>query len=148
MNQRDGVYSAVVKVVGEVDGAIALTKDQKEQVYALISAGFKSGSIEFKGGCPDDAKLAKYIPGLVNNWVRKDTRLNGDVKYTAKRPGSRAGSGDESLKAMKALLAMTPDEDAKRTIQAAITQRQAELKPKATINTDALPPALRKFVTA
>jgi len=42
----------------------------------------------------DDAKLRSYCSGLQSNWLRKDTRLNGGVKYVAKNPGSRAGSTD------------------------------------------------------
>lgn len=147
MNQCDGVYSAVCAVLGttEFGGKVELNKAQKEQVYALLHHGFTAGEIEHRN-LPDSAALSKYIPGLVNNWCRKDKRLNGGVKYVTQRPGIRAGSGDESLKAMKQLLAQTEDEDIRATIEAAIAQRHAELKPKVAVNVEALPPSLRKFV--
>ena len=86
------------------------------------------------------------MPGLVNNWLRKDGRLNGGVKYTAKNPGSRSGSGDEAIRAMKTLLSVTTDASAKLEIQAAIEARQAELKPKVEVNVAALPESLRHLV--
>lgn len=147
MNQREGVFMAVETVVGEVTGKVELNDAQKDQVYAILAQAFKNGDIDYKGGCPDDVKLKKYIPGLVNNWLRKDPALNGNTKYVAKNPGSRAGSGDESLKNMKVLLSMTTDPEHRAAITAEIEARQAELKPKLIVNIEALPPALRKFVT-
>jgi hypothetical protein len=147
MNQREGVFAAVSEVVGEVTGKVELTDPQKDQVYAILTRMFQANEIEYKGGCPDSTKLKKYIPGLVNNWLRKDPALNGNTKYVAKKPGSRAGSGDEQLKAMRGLLAMTTDPEARKQIEAEITARVAELKPKVIVNIEALPPALRKFVT-
>lgn len=146
MNQRDAVFSAVTEVVGEVDGKVELSKTQKQMVHTILFTGFKSGAIEHSK-LPDDATLSKYIPGLVNNWCRKDPRLNGGTKYVTKNPGSRAGSGDETLKAMKQLLSITDDATAKAEIALAIAARQAELKPKTTVNVEALPESLRKFVT-
>ena len=146
MNQRDGVFTAVSEVVGELNGAISLSKDQKKLVYAIVFAAFKSGQIEHKS-LPTDAELTKYIPGLVNNWTRKDSRLNGGGKYVSQHPGTRVGSGDEALKAMRSLLKATTDKDAVAQIQSAINQRVAELKPKRVINLTALPEALRHLAT-
>ncbi len=145
MNQRDGVFGAVVAVIGDVSGAVSLNSEQKKQVYAHLFAGFKSGQIELATP-KNDAELTKYIPGLVNNWLRKDTRLNGGVKYVTKHPGSRAGTGDETMKAMRMLLSVTTDSAARAEIEAAIATRTAELKkPTVTLNVSALPPELRKF---
>jgi hypothetical protein len=141
-NQRDAVYNAVVAVIGEVNGKVDLSKTQKAEVHSRLFSEFKAGNVEHSN-LPDDEKLTKYIPGLVNNWVRKDPRLNGGTKYTAKNPGIRAGSGDESIKVMKQLLAMTPDASAKAEIQAAIDARVRELKPKKVLNIEALPVSLR-----
>lgn len=145
-NQKEGVFAAVVKVLGEVNGAVTLTDAQKKAVCAELFAQFRLGTIEFKGGAPDDAKLTKYIPGLLNNWVRKDTRLNGGSKYETKKPGSRTGSGDASLKAMRMLRAATTDASALADIDAEIAKRQSELKPAVAVNVEALPPILRKYV--
>lgn len=146
MNQKEGVFAAVVGVMGNVDGKVDPSNDQLDAIHERLFTEFKEGRVEYKGGAPDDAKLKKYIPGLVNNWLRKDTRLNGGSKYETKRPGIRAGSGDEQLKMMKLLLGQTTDPQAKADIEAAIKVRQEELKPKVEINVDAIPLELRKYL--
>ena len=142
--QGEVVFQAVCEVIGgEPDGKVELRKDELERVHKLVFTAFKQGICEKKSGGQDDESLAKYIPGLVNNWLRKDTRLNGGTKYTAKNPGSRSGSGDESVRAMKTLLSMTEDPEAKAAIQLEIAKRIAEIKPKVELNVEALPPSLR-----
>ena len=152
MNQRTAVYAAVVSVMGEIGTRRILdciTEAQLEQVEALVVKSFLDGQVELKEKPGRDAAwVKKYVPGLVNNWLRKDTKLNGDVKYTAKHPGSRTGSGDEALKAMKALLATTADPTAQSLIQGEIDKRKLELHPAVAINVDALPEALRHLVKA
>lgn len=148
MNQKEGVFGAVIAVVGEVNGAISLSTDQKNAVHATVFAGIKAGEISYKGTVPDDKALMKYVGGLVNNWTRKDTRLNGGGKYQTKSPGIRSGSGDAGLKAMRQLLATQTDPAARTQIQSAIDQRIAELKPKVEMNLAALPPELRHFASA
>lgn len=150
MTQNEAVFQAVLAVFGndgEFDGAVPETGQwsdkQKEGVYAHLMAGFKSGEWSKNSGGQDDASVLKYIPGLVNNHVRKDVRLNGGTKYEPKRPGSRAGTGDESIKAMRTLLSMTSDQSAKVAIQAEIEKRIAAIKPKVELNIDALPESLR-----
>lgn len=146
MNQRDAVFNAVLSAVGgSIDGAVTLTKEQKEQVHTELVAGFVAGTIEFRG-TNTEAGFRKYVPGLVNNWLRKDKRLNGGEKYIPKHPGSRAGSGDESLKAMKLLLSTVQDASARSDIEKEIEKRKLELKPKQEINVDALPESLRHLV--
>jgi hypothetical protein len=128
MKQSDAVYQAVVNVVGEFEGACVLDKEQKARVYGILQAGFEGGKIELSGD-RDAEWIKKYIPGLVNNHMRKDKRLNGGVKYEAKNPGSRAGSKDASVEAMRLLLATKSDPSEKAEIQAFIDKRVAELKP-------------------
>lgn len=150
MKQREGVFAAVSEVLGETafNGKVSLNDTQKEQVYAHIMAGFRSGTITHRNPPADDKELKKYTVGLVNNWMRKDKALNGGVKYEVKNPGSRTGSGDESLKNAKLLLSVTEEAEARQQIQAYITRRIGELKPKKTIDLSALPPELQKFVPA
>lgn len=149
MSQGEAVFQAVSKVF-EVNGAAVpptgeWTESQKSQVNSLVFNFFKTGATSHKGN-PSDEQLLKYIPGLVNNWVRKDKRLNGGQKYETKRPGSRTGSGDEMLKNLRILLSVTADPAAKQQIEAAITARVAELKPKVEVNVAALPENLRHLV--
>jgi hypothetical protein len=146
MTQGEAVFQAVMaQIDGDIVGRVELNKAQLEAVHEAVFLMFKTGETTHKSN-PDDAALKKYIPGLVNNWLRKDKRLNGGVKYETKNPGSRSGSGDESVKAMRTLLAMTSDPAAKQAIQVEIDKRVAELKPKLEINIDALPEALRALV--
>lgn len=147
MNQRQAVFSVISSVFGDIGAneVVKLDKPQLAVVHDELFKLFKSGQVEYRGGCPDDAKLKKYIPGLVNNWMRKDLRLNGGTPYTTKNPGSRQGSGDETVKAMRALLGAVTDPNQKAAIQAEIDARIATLKPKAVINIAALPENLREW---
>lgn len=144
MTQGEAVFQAVSAVV-DVNGAVELSEAQKREVHAIVLDYFLTGQTSHSRN-PGKDELKKYIPGLVNNWIRKDPRLNGGRKYETKNPGSRTGSGDEPLKAMKALLASTDDPEAKAEILRAIENRKAELTPKKVINVAALPPELVKFV--
>ena len=148
MTQRKAVFTAIVSTVEVVPGvAVQLDEKQKEQVHAKLFTMFSEGQVELRGERTADW-LRKYIPGLVNNWVRKDPNLNGNTKYTAKNPGSRTGSGDEQIKAMKALLQQPGlSEENIATITAAIEERKAALKPAPEpINVSALPESLRHLV--
>ena len=147
MTQGEAVFQAVSEVVGttEHDMAVTLSKEDLEAVHSKVFLAFASGQCVHSKN-PNEAQLLKYIPGLVNNWLRKDPRLNGNTKYVAKNPGSRSGSGDECIKAMKSLLSITTDPEARVQIQTAIDARLAEIKPKPEIKVDALPESLRHLV--
>ena len=144
--QKEAVFSAVTNVCGNQDGAYNPTKEQRAQVNAILFEGFQAGRIELSEGKQyDEAGLKSYVSGLQSNWLRKDERLNGGVKYSAKNPGSRAGSGDAQIKAMRALISTKSDPSEVAEIQSFIDKRIAELKPTktVTINVDDLPESLR-----
>ena len=144
MKQSDAVFQATVNVCGNQDEAYKPTKEQRQQIGAILFAGFESGKIELKRGF--DAEYVKgYIPGLITNWLNKDKRLNGGTKYQAKNPGSRTGSSDPQVKAMRVLLSTKSDPAERAEIQAFIDKRVAELAPSktVTINVDDLPEELR-----
>lgn len=145
VKQKDAVFAAVVSVKGtsNFSDVVSLSKEERATVCSELFAGIRDGSVVFGDTTIDDTKLNAYISGLVSNWLRKDTRLNGNTKYVAKNPGTRTGSGDDSLKAMRALLTATSDESARAEIQAEIDKRLGELKPKKVINVAALPESLR-----
>ncbi len=145
MNQREGVFKAVIAVLGEEPTrgvAVKLEKPQKEQVHALLVNGFAAGEIEYRGAVTRE-ELKKYVPGLLNNWLRKDPRLNGNTKYVPKNPGVRQGSGDETMKALKGLLATLKDADQRAEVERAIEARKKELKPSMVIDVTKLPEHLR-----
>lgn len=145
VKQKDAVFNAVCTVKGasEFTSAVELSKEERASVQSSLIAGFQAGNITYQGDATDSTKLSSYVSGLVSNWLRKDKRLNGNVAYVAKNPGTRTGAGDESLKAMRTLLSATADEDARAEIQAEIDKRVSELKPKKVINVAALPESLR-----
>jgi len=146
ISQGEAVFQAVVQVCGEADGSkYEPTKAQLEQIHELVVQMFMQG-VTVHSKTTDETQLRKYVPGLTNNWLRKDKRLNGGGTYVPKNPGSRSGSSDESIKAMKTLLSLTTDAEAKAEIQAAIEARQAELKPKVEVNVAALPESLRHLL--
>jgi hypothetical protein len=152
MNQRQGVYAAVVAVMGEPNGRKMIdhiTDQQTSEVKELLVRGLTSGQIDYKGGPPDDVTARKYVGGLLNNWLRKDLNLNGGSPYVTKNPGSRTGSGDEQLKNLKLLLAKVEgDNEATTAVRAAIAQREAELKPVAkTVDWAKLPAGLQHLAS-
>jgi hypothetical protein len=146
MTQEEAVFQAITRVMGEVEGKFEPTKEERAQVTEILVEGFKSGRIALKDTpsnrekLSDDAKLRSYCSGLQSNWLRKDERLNGGIKYVPQNPGSRAGSTDPQVKAMRVLLATRTDlaaED-RAEIQSLIAKRVAEVKPttKATLTAE------------
>lgn len=148
ITQREAVFQAVTNVMGHQDGAYAPSKEQRAQVNNILFEGFKSGKVAYDGELPTDKDLRAYVSGLQSNWLRKDKRLNGNVSYTPKNPGSRAGSGDAQVKAMRLLLQTKSDPAERAEIQAFIDKRLAEIKPAKTVTIDveALPEELRHLV--
>jgi hypothetical protein len=148
MSQKEAVFKAVTEVCGTSDGAFTPSKDERASVNQILFEGFKAGTIEFSGDLPEDSKLKGYCSGLTSNWLRKDKRLNGGVAYQAKNPGSRAGSTDPQIKAMRVLLSTQEDPTKRAEIESFISARLAEIKPakSVTINVDDLPEALRHLV--
>ena len=148
MKQSDAVYQAMINVVGEFEGACEPSKDKRAQVNAILFEGFRSGQIELSREY-DDTQLKAYVSGLQSNWLRKDKRLNGGVQYVPQNPGSRTGSTDPQVKAMRLLLATKTDEDERAEIQSFIDKRLAVIKPAKTItiNVDDLPEELKHLIS-
>ena len=157
MNQKEATYQAVVGVLtnagikfheGMDVSGIMSNRELRSQVNAILFEGFRNGAIQLEREF-SDAELKAYVSGLQSNWIRKDSRLNGNTKYVAKNPGSRQGSGDAQLKAMRALLETLIDPSDKAEVQQHIDARLAELaKAKApVIDLSHLPEALRAKFT-
>lgn len=147
MKQSDAVVSAVTSVMGTRDSyEWTEVRSNLPEIVAILTEGFLNGDIQLSDPTKRNPTWLKgYIPGLVNNHVRKDKRLNGGTQYVAKNPGSRQGSTDPQIKAMRALLAsgtVTDPADIAE-IEAAIQARQAEIAPKVEVDYSALPEALR-----
>jgi len=157
--QKQAVVNAILSVVkertgkdykmaGEVRMKDIFTKDDHNKVRAILIAGFESGDVSIS----DQARakhqengFVTYTNGLIKNWVKKNPDFNCGQKYTPENPGSRAGQGDETVRALRALLKTTEDEEVRAEIQTALDKRLAEIKPKSEvkINKEALPEHLR-----
>jgi len=145
-NQKTATYDAIKSVINFTDGdRVELTKDQKAKVKSILVEGFESGEIELKSEQED---LNKYVNGLINNWLRKDTRLNGGTQYKIKNPGSRTGNTDPQVKNLRLLKKTVTDADALADIEAAIVARLAEIKPEKVVQVDAeaIPEELRHLI--
>lgn len=144
INQKEAVYAAVTNVCGHQDGAYTPTKEQRAQINTILVEGFKAGKIQLEREF-SESELKAYVSGLQSNWLRKDKRLNGNTTYTAKNPGSRQGSGDAQLKAMRALLSTLTNPEERAEVQSFIDARVAELnKAKApSIDFSKLPDELK-----
>lgn len=144
MKQKDAVYNATTSVLSDngvhfEDGmnvSELLNKDLRASIHSIVTEGFTQGNIEFSDTpanhekMSDPAKLSGYVSGLISNWFRKDTRLNGDVKYTPKNPGSRVGSTDPELKALRQLAKKFQGVDTEKfdKIQSKITSKVAAIQ--------------------
>ena len=128
MTQRAATFAAICAVTGHTGegDAVVISKEQRAQVNMILFEGFKAGTIQLDKEYTD-SDLKSYVSGLQSNWIRKDPRLNGGQKYTAKNPGSRAGSTDPSIKAMRVLLGTLTDESERAEVQSHIDARQSEL---------------------
>jgi hypothetical protein len=129
MTQKEAVYQAVLNVTGYNgdSGPCVPSKEQRAQINAILVEGFKAGSITLETTF-DESDLKGYVSGLTSNWLRKDKRLNGGTSYIAKNPGSRAGSSDPSLKAMRGLMSTLSDPSEIAEVQKHIDARHKEIQ--------------------
>src|ERR1035437_247669 len=144
MSQKEAVRQALANVCG-VQEVYAPSKEERAQVNAILFEGFKSGKIEIKVE-KTDTDLKGYVSGLQSNWLRKDKELNGGIQYVPKNPGSRAGSADPQLKAMRALLTTLTDATERAEVQSFINARVSEIgatKQAKTVDFSQLPDDLK-----
>jgi hypothetical protein len=135
VSQKEAVYNAITSITDVSDGqAVELDKASKSTIIDALVKGFEASEIELSSKQED---LRKYSTGLLNNWLRKDKRLNGGVEYIAKNPGSRSGNGDAVIKNLRMLL-KTEGLSAEQvsTIQAEINTRLVAIKPKKEVTVD------------
>lgn len=155
ISQKEAVKSAISQVLTEAGVKFddnsnfkdILTREYRAQVNQILFEGFRAGTITLKKE-KSDSELKEYVSGLVSNWLKKDMSLSGGVAYVVKNPGSRAGSTDPQIKALRALMKMKPDQATE--IQGYIDARLETInasKPTKTktvkVDVEALPEALR-----
>ena len=154
VSQKEAVFTAITEVLGNFSGSAELSTEQRKEVISSIMSGFASGVVELSAGAAakydTETKLKSYTQGLVSNWLRKDVRLNGGSKYETKNPGSRAGSGDDTVKALRALRSTLTNADQISEVESEIATRVAAFKasktPKIEINAELIPENLRHLV--
>lgn len=159
LKQVDGVFNAVCEVLGQesFDSKVELTKEQKAQVADIVAEGIHEGKIAMSERAREKYSTLElirkdYVSGLVNNHLRKDLRLNGGTPHQIKNPGSRTGSQDETIKAMRALRKTLTDAEEIAVVDSEIEKRIAHLKSlkqeTVEINVDALPESLKQLVNS
>lgn len=159
-SQKQCVYESVIKFFTQnktsfKDGQIArelIDTEGRKVIHDMIFEGFKSGEVALKKEMTDD-EIRKYIPGLLSNHLRKDTRLNGGDKYEAKNPGSMTGNSDPQIKNMRLLVKQyegQPEEAKLReSLDAMVEAWKAKNgKKSATVKVDAslIPDEFKKYV--
>lgn len=87
--------------------------------------------------------LKQYCVGLLNNWLRRDLRLNGGVKYEGK-----VGNTDPAIREARKLLSTLADPKdiaaVEKTIEEMVAAKKKDHAP--SIDVSKLPESLRKFV--
>lgn len=157
VNQKQAVTNAVLTVKpdyelgGEVILADVLTSSDKQEIKQILVEGFLAGEVEMSQEgktkyFSQPTELGKYVVGLINNWVRKNPEFNAGGQYTPKNPGSRQGSSNETVRALRSLLKITTDSEAKQAIEAEIALQLSALKPKVEINREVIPAHLRHLL--
>jgi hypothetical protein len=158
LSQKDGIYNAVVSFHKDhgrsfEDGTeVVFSKEDRATVIGMVCEAFHADEISIseaaKSKFSDPAELKSYAGSLLSNWLRKDTRLNGGVKYSPKNPGSRAGQSDETIKNLRLLRKTLDDADQIASVDEEISTRLAAIKaakaPTVEVNYDAIPAALRE----
>lgn len=152
--QKECVFG-IVSGMMDINGVVKPTKEQLKEVYEMVAQELFDGTANFS----DEARAKyptleairkEYVPGMVSNWLRKDLRLNGGQKYETKNPGSRAGSGDEVLKNLKALKTTLTEPEHIAAVDAEIAARLEILgktaKKTVTIDLDKIPEELRNLL--
>lgn len=109
LSQKEAVFQALLSVFGEITGNLCKpSKEQKANVIGIVTQGIMSGAVDFSAKARakhnTEESVSKYVEGMVSNWLRKDTRLNGGTEYETKNPGSRSFSTDPEVSAMRKLI--------------------------------------------
>ena len=148
MSQKEAVFTVVTGFYGtKFQNGMDHSSDDKKKMVDLLIESHERGEWEIKS---KQENLRSYVIGLLNNHLRKDTRLNGGDKYVPENPGSRTGITNPQVKALRQLrktLADGSPEAAKvdAEIERIVGAAKAE-KAKATINIDDLPEQFKSLV--
>lgn len=91
LTQREAVFQAVkaaLKSEFKEGAKITLQDNQRGLVVEALVKDFQAKKIDFKDTASNQEKLKSpallktYVNGLINNWLKRDPRLNGAPKRT------------------------------------------------------------------
>lgn len=89
VSQKEAVYKSVIGVLKEngidlspnQNAGVFLNEEMKQKIYSVLEKGFQKGKVFLKDTPSNQEKvkdpvlLRVYIVGLVNNWLKRDSRL-------------------------------------------------------------------------
>ena len=113
MSQKENVFKVVCAVIGGeeniVNNKVDLNTEQRKEVVGILIEATLRDEIVIGGKSKNYdhtteegmKNVKEYWPGTLNNWLRKDTRLNGGEPYKTKNPGSRTGIHNKEIKATR-----------------------------------------------
>jgi hypothetical protein len=138
VNQKEAVFNTVTSFLNEqgksvIDGeAVMLEREDKRTIIGMLATSLEANEIEVseakQAKMTEDKHYRDYASNILNNWSRKDTRLNGGEKYQTKNPGSRAGAGDDQVRELKKFRSTLSDADQIASVDKAIEERLTVLK--------------------
>lgn len=81
--QKDAVFKYISEALATAGQTVSdlktMSPDDKKQFRKVVRKrlfeSIKSGEVKLSKQY-DDSRLKKYCSGLINNWLKKDTRLN------------------------------------------------------------------------
>jgi hypothetical protein len=157
LSQKEAVYRAVMAFLTEhgrsleSGDAVSLSTDDRKTVVAMIVGSIQAGDVNMSEEAAKTydtpEKISTYTVGLLSNWLRKDSRLNGGTKHTIKNPGARAGQDDEVVKKLKALRKIVTRYSDIQKVDAEISLRLKEIMaPSESIDLAHIPEHLKHLV--
>lgn len=157
ISQKESVFQAIVELTGtdSFSEKVKLSSNEKNQVAEIVTTSIMDGLTEFSEAAQAKYSTAiliknKYVKGMVDNWLTKDTRLNGGTPYKTKNPGIRHGSTNPEIKELQKLKTTLTNADHIAQVDAAIEAKknalQAEKIKKIEINTDLIPDELKDLI--
>ena len=114
MTQREAVFIAIkntLKAEFKENTKVILNEQHKTAVVEALSKDFQAKKIALKDSPTNQEKLKSpvllksYVTGLVNNWIKRDSRLNG----TPKKPTPAQDAKPKMDQAAKAPVVAKPD---------------------------------------
>lgn len=122
---------AVRTFINQADSQGLTDKARRDFAVENVKIGLLDGSIAYGKDRTDEKAVSIYASSVVGNWLKKDTTLNGGVKY---EPATKRGPQvkDEQLIALnanlKSLRVLSPDNmDLIGRVESAIEARKAIL---------------------